>query len=369
MPNASAARTRRSEAAAGHAEQNATDVDAPAQAASGFEDLQKLGMDWESGKGGSRNRDKVQGEGRAAAQHVTFGSEVVIGRKAVENSRAASSSRPSNPSSPSRGRGTSRVKQEIKEENVEMKSENKSNLVPKAYNDNKNFSILNALDYSQYYPTTLPMDSNQPRVKKEEEKDEEGDQRMDHDSSSHDKKSPENDCIEDIDLEGYLDNSGRSFAEEIGLVSRSQGAATSSSTVKDEERNWLLFQLPTILPIRRSIRPKSDTQPLKGEASTSKQAAEASDNNSKEGEGLRMDDLPSGEIGQVLVYKSGKIKMKIGDVMMDMAQGLPVMHRMDVAALSAQSNGFFVLGGQVVTRVQVTPDITDLIKDEHPDDV
>ena len=84
---------------------------------------------------------------------------------------------------------------------------------------------------------------------------------------------------------------------------------------------------------------------------------------------MRIEDLPSGEIGQVLVYKSGKIKMKIGDVMMDMAQGLPVMHRMDVAALSAQSNGFCALGGQVVKRVLVTPDITDLIKDEQHDDV
>ena len=47
--------------------------------------------------------------------------------------------------------------------------------------------------------------------------------------------------------------------------------------------------------------------------------------------GCALRELPSGSIGRLLVYRSGKVKLKIGEVLMDVMPGLPCKHRIDVS--------------------------------------
>jgi DNA-directed RNA polymerase III subunit RPC4 len=77
-----------------------------------------------------------------------------------------------------------------------------------------------------------------------------------------------------------------------------------------------LFQLPKSLPLPRS----SNIVERKGRA-TGKEV--------KEGSNLQQ--LPQGYLGKMLVYKSGKVKMKLGDVMFDVS---PQLSRLFVQILA-----------------------------------
>jgi DNA-directed RNA polymerase III subunit RPC4 len=66
-----------------------------------------------------------------------------------------------------------------------------------------------------------------------------------------------------------------------------------------------LFQLPKSLPLPRR---SSSIVERKGKA-TGKELME----------GSNLQQLPQGYLGKMLIYKSGKIKMKLGDVMFDVS--------------------------------------------------
>uniref|UniRef100_A0A0A9GI09 Uncharacterized protein n=1 Tax=Arundo donax TaxID=35708 RepID=A0A0A9GI09_ARUDO len=78
-------------------------------------------------------------------------------------------------------------------------------------------------------------------------------------------------------------------AKELGLLQE-----------QNSKERMFLFQLPKSLPLPR----KTSVVERKGNATR---------NEVKEGSNLQQ--LPQGHLGKMLVYKSGKIKMKIGDVM------------------------------------------------------
>jgi len=78
-----------------------------------------------------------------------------------------------------------------------------------------------------------------------------------------------------------------------------------------------LFQLPKSLPLPRR---SSNIVERKGKA-TGKEV--------KEGSNLQQ--LPQGYLGKMLVYKSGKVKMKLGDVMFDVS---PQLSRLFLQSLS-----------------------------------
>jgi DNA-directed RNA polymerase III subunit RPC4 len=110
-------------------------------------------------------------------------------------------------------------------------------------------------------------------------------------------------------------------AEELGLLVWSSDSAKSYSYCltltcfaynleqheKERKERMFLFQLPKTLPLPR----RPSIVEAKGKA-TNRQL--------KEGSNLQQ--LPQGYLGKILVYKSGKIKMKIGDVMFDVSAQL-----------------------------------------------
>jgi len=111
-----------------------------------------------------------------------------------------------------------------------------------------------------------------------------------------------------------------------------------------------LFQLPKSLPLPRR---SSNIVERKGKA-TGKEV--------KEGSNLQQ--LPQGYLGKMLVYKSGKVKMKLGDVMFDVNPGAESRMPQHVVALNTQEEHCCLLGEIENRHVIVTPDVDSLLNDK-----
>lgn len=71
--------------------------------------------------------------------------------------------------------------------------------------------------------------------------------------------------------------------------------------------------------------------------------------------------LPAGQLGTLQIYKSGKIKMKIGDILLDVNEGVQCLFHQELMSVSAGSGEAFRLG-QVNHRFVCTNDVEDLIR-------
>lgn len=72
--------------------------------------------------------------------------------------------------------------------------------------------------------------------------------------------------------------------------------------------------------------------------------------------------IPAGRVGQLLVYKSGHVKMKIGENTYDVTYGVPVRQYQEAAVVST-STGKFCRVGQLSQRVVVVPEVASMLKD------
>ncbi|CAL4953322.1 unnamed protein product [Urochloa decumbens] len=128
-------------------------------------------------------------------------------------------------------------------------------------------------------------------------------------------------------------------AEELHLLQQEQ----------DSKERMFLFQLPKSLPLPRR---SSNIVERKGKA-TGKEV--------KEGSNLQQ--LPQGYLGKMLVYKSGKIKMKLGDVMFGVNPGAESRMPQHVVALNTQEKHSCLLGEIENRHVIVTPDVDSFLND------
>lgn len=76
---------------------------------------------------------------------------------------------------------------------------------------------------------------------------------------------------------------------------------------KREETQMLFFQFPANLPLPKQPAATTNT----------KDAAGKIDRASKKG--CKLEELQPGFMGKLLVYKSGKVKMKLGDALFDVS--------------------------------------------------
>ncbi|XP_052152092.1 uncharacterized protein LOC127770417 isoform X3 [Oryza glaberrima] len=140
-------------------------------------------------------------------------------------------------------------------------------------------------------------------------------------------------------------------AEELGLMHRSDKA------------QLLFFQMPASLPLPK--QPDSVAETDKGDGVD----AEPTSTTSKEMHagtrppkvlGSKLKDLPGGFMGKILVYRSGKVKMKIGDSLFDVSPGSNCMFVQEVAAINAREKHCCTLG-EISKRAIITPDIEHLL--------
>ncbi|PSC67395.1 DNA-directed RNA polymerase III subunit RPC4 [Micractinium conductrix] len=121
--------------------------------------------------------------------------------------------------------------------------------------------------------------------------------------------------------------------------------------LQDSELNdgrLMLFQLPSLLPIAaQSAAPDG--------AGTSVAASRPS----------TLAELPSSRIGKLLVFESGKVKLQMGDVLLDVDPGIPPRFRQDVAVVNPQSRQCVMLA-PVALRMVCTPNLDTLLDPEAP---
>jgi len=67
------------------------------------------------------------------------------------------------------------------------------------------------------------------------------------------------------------------------------------------------------------------------------------------------------QVGKLLVFESGAVKLQMGDVVLDVAAGTPCQFRQDMASINARE-GHFVFLGDVAQRVVCSPNVEQLIR-------
>lgn len=150
-----------------------------------------------------------------------------------------------------------------------------------------------------------------------------------------------------------LDESAINPARELGLMEPSN------------EPQMLFFQFPAALPLE-----KGDPVAATGKESADKPSALPASNvdgrqiggrpGNKSKECCNLKDLPAGYMGKLYVYKSGKVKMKLGDALFDVSPGVSGLFAQDVAVMNVAEKHCCVLG-DLNKRAVVTPDVDSLL--------
>jgi len=71
--------------------------------------------------------------------------------------------------------------------------------------------------------------------------------------------------------------------------------------------------------------------------------------------------IPDGYMGKVVIYKSGKVKLRLGDALFDIIPGAECAFRQEAAIISAEQKKCVFLG-DLTKRLICSPDIQDLLK-------
>ncbi|TVU36226.1 hypothetical protein EJB05_18162, partial [Eragrostis curvula] len=196
--------------------------------------------------------------------------------------------------------------------------------------------------YKQNHSTTLQSPRSFPVTvntgmlyNKEEEDDDDNDDGNDDDDDDDD-DDEDNVEFQENQLSSVECEASTHPAEELGLLEQNR------------KERMFLFQLPKTLPLPR----RPSVVERKGKT-TSREV--------KEGSNLQQ--LPQGYLGKLLVYKSGKMKMKIGDVMFDVNPGSESRMVQHAVALNSKEKHCCLLGEVENRHVIVTPDVDSLLND------
>ncbi|KAJ4706631.1 DNA-directed RNA polymerase III subunit RPC4 [Melia azedarach] len=146
------------------------------------------------------------------------------------------------------------------------------------------------------------------------------------------------------------------FGEATTNLEYDEGTINSASELglmeECEEKKTFFFQIPKKLPLDK--RPASTKGKEKAESSKPSGRADAlKDSN--------LSKLPGGYMGKLLVYKSGAVKLKLGDTLFDVSPGLDVSCAENVAAINTKEKTCCDLG-ELDKRAVVTPDIDSMLK-------
>ncbi|TKW39374.1 hypothetical protein SEVIR_1G175000v4 [Setaria viridis] len=164
-------------------------------------------------------------------------------------------------------------------------------------------------------------------------------------------RRPNSGNAEILDEEEFGHSSGRaqvselSAAEELGLMQRV------------DTPQLLFFQFPTTLPLPRQADPEAGTN-------MNMNAKSMGDNRKRRLDsihGCGLKELPDGFMGKMLVYKSGKVKMTLGDVLFDVSAGSNCMFPQEVVAINTREKHCCGIG-EIGKRAIVTPDINSLLE-------
>jgi len=121
---------------------------------------------------------------------------------------------------------------------------------------------------------------------------------------------------------------------------------TDDNTTKED--HLMLLQLPADLPLKENI-PKGEE-----------------DQDQADGEEMEVDLqkrkklLPNSQLGKLIFYKSGKVKMKIGDSLFDVKEGMDCQFYQEVVAVSKENRTACFID-QLNKKLVASPNIEDLV--------
>ncbi|KAL4575966.1 hypothetical protein LXL04_012058 [Taraxacum kok-saghyz] len=118
---------------------------------------------------------------------------------------------------------------------------------------------------------------------------------------------------------------------------------------KNDEKKVILFKFPQKLPLNNT---QTKRLPI------SAKGKEKENTSHKFVSGLN--GLPNGHVGKMLVYKSGKIKFKLGDVIFDVSSGILDECAQDVTLMNVKSKDCCVVG-QVDKQAVIVPDLDSIL--------
>lgn len=120
--------------------------------------------------------------------------------------------------------------------------------------------------------------------------------------------------------------------------------------INNKPGRFILFQLPSELPQFEDVTPKGEL-----EESATKEEEEA-DKQPKKQEPSKSADPPLGNVGSIRVHKSGKLSVKIGNVIMDISRGAETTFLQDVVSINeSEETSCLENLGRADGRVVVTP--------------
>ncbi|KQK14119.1 uncharacterized protein LOC100824963 isoform X2 [Brachypodium distachyon] len=124
----------------------------------------------------------------------------------------------------------------------------------------------------------------------------------------------------------------------------------------------LFFQFPASLPLQtqvESVGANMDTSE-DAEAEVTKSTVNYKKTRLQSTQGCKLKDLPDGLMGKVLVYKSGKVKMRLGGALFDVSAGINCAFPQEAVVINTNKKRCCSLG-EVSKRAVVTPDIDYLL--------
>ncbi|KAK6941306.1 DNA-directed RNA polymerase III subunit RPC4, partial [Dillenia turbinata] len=172
-------------------------------------------------------------------------------------------------------------------------------------------------NYYSYYPVTLPLRRPYSGNPDDLDEDEFGKAResMDYDEDS---AKP---------------------ASELGLL------------VDNGEETMIFLQFPTTMPMKKRLAAEKGQENFANTKPRSVSRAEKT---------CGLQDLPAGQMGKILVYRGGAIKLKLGDTLYDVSQGMNCAYAEDVVAINTEKKQCCSVG-ELRKRVIITPDIESIL--------
>ncbi|KAK4757895.1 hypothetical protein SAY87_019196 [Trapa incisa] len=137
------------------------------------------------------------------------------------------------------------------------------------------------------------------------------------------------------DLETAAFDENFNSAEELGL------------TEENLEPSMFFVQLPPSLPV---MKPWTSTEGGEERTESSKTPVG----------GCGFDELPGGFMGKMLVYRSGAIKLKLGDNLYDVSAGSSCVFAQEVVAMNTAEKHCSSVG-ELTKRVIITPDVDSIL--------
>ncbi|XP_072050316.1 DNA-directed RNA polymerase III subunit RPC4-like [Amphiura filiformis] len=132
----------------------------------------------------------------------------------------------------------------------------------------------------------------------------------------------------------------------------------------DSEGELVFFQLPDTLPSFPSSKEDEERKPvIKQEKDAQHQQQKEDQDTSSEGM-CCLKDLPEGYLGKLQVMKSGKTRLVLGNVKLDVSMGSPCGFLQDLVSvkLGGDKGGELITLGHVNHRVVCTPDFEQLLQ-------